>query len=194
MQNAILTANIMNTNIKIEYKDIKDFAEKELEDLFLSVEWSSGHFPEKLVVAMKNFKTVYSAWDGNKLVGMICAMDDGIMNAYVHYLLVNPEYHGKTIGRTLVEMMKQHYKDYLRIAVIAYDNEAHFYENCGFKKSTDAPYVHYIPVDLESNLIPRIHISELRSHDFFHLIENRKTSAMAGCKMSLVGFEAVCNF
>lgn len=87
---------------------------------------------------MKNFKTVFSAWDGEKLVGMVCAMDDGIMNAYVHYLLVNPEYHGRTIGRTLVGMMKEHYADYLRIAVIAYDDELKFYENCGFVKSNDA--------------------------------------------------------
>ena len=87
---------------------------------------------------MENFKTVYSAWDNDKLVGLICAMDDGIMNAYVHYLLVNPDYHGQKIGRTLVDMIKRHYEDYLRIAVIAYDNEAHFYENCGFKKSSDA--------------------------------------------------------
>ncbi|MBR4342000.1 MAG: GNAT family N-acetyltransferase [Lachnospiraceae bacterium] len=122
----------------ITYKDIRDFSEKDLEELFLSVDWSSGYFPEKLVVAMKNFKTVFSAWDEEKLVGMICVMDDGIMNAYVHYLLVNPVYHGKTIGRTLVEMVKEKYKDYLRVAVIAYDNEARFYENCGFEKSKDA--------------------------------------------------------
>ena len=122
----------------IKYKDYHDFSEKDLEDLFLSVDWSSGHFPEKLVAAMKNFKTVFSAWDGEKLVGMICVMDDGIMNAYVHYLLVNPAYHGNTIGRTLVEMVKEKYKDYLRVAVIAYDNEAHFYKNCGFEKSQDA--------------------------------------------------------
>ena len=122
----------------ITYKDIRDFSEKDLEELFLSIHWSSGHFPEKLVVAMKNFKTVFSAWDEEKLVGMICVMDDGIMNAYVHYLLVNPVYHGKTIGRTLVEMVKEKYKDYLRVAVIAYDNEARFYENCGFEKSKDA--------------------------------------------------------
>ena len=122
----------------ITYKDIHDFSEKDLEELFLSVNWSSGHFPEKLVVAMKNFKTVFSAWDEDKLVGMICVMDDGIMNAYVHYLLVNPVYHGKTIGRTLVEMVKEKYKNYLRVAVIAYDNEARFYENCGFEKSKDA--------------------------------------------------------
>lgn len=124
--------------MNIEYKDIKEFSKEELENLFLSVEWSSGHFPDKLVIAMKNFKTVYSAWDGEKLIGMICAMDDGIMNAYIHYLLVNPEYHGKTVGRTLVSMMKEHYKDYLRVAVIAYDDELHFYEQCGFVKSEDA--------------------------------------------------------
>ena len=124
--------------MSIEYKSVHDFSINELERLFLSVEWSSGHYPDKLVTAMKNFKTVYSAWDGSKLIGMICAMDDGIMNAYVHYLLVNPDYHGQTIGRTLVNMMKEHYKDYLRIAVIAYNDELNFYENCGFKKAEGA--------------------------------------------------------
>lgn len=124
--------------MNISYKDTHDFTEESLKDLFLSVDWSSGHFPEKLTVAMKNYKTVYSAWDGDKLVGMICVMDDGIMNAYVHYLLVDPEYHGNSVGRTLVEMVKEHYKDYLRICVIAYDTAVHFYENCGFEISEGA--------------------------------------------------------
>lgn len=124
--------------MNIEYKDTHDFTKEELEDLFLSVDWSSGHFPEKLVVAMKNFDTVISAYDGDKLVGMICAMDDGIMNAYVHYLLVNPAYHGNTIGRTLVAKINEKYKDYMRIAVIAYNKELHFYEDCGFEKSSDS--------------------------------------------------------
>jgi len=124
--------------MNITYKDTHVFTKKELEELFLSVDWSSGYYPDKLVAAMQNFKTVYSAWVNDRLVGMICAMDDGIMNAYVHYLLVNPEYHGQKIGRTLVDMIKQRYENYLRIAVIAYDNEAHFYENCGFEKSSDA--------------------------------------------------------
>ena len=121
--------------MNIEYKDIHEFESAELERLFLSVDWSSGHFPDKLVVAMQNFKTVFSAWDEGKLVGMVCAMDDGIMNAYVHYLLVDPDYHGKTIGRTLVNMVKEKYKDYMRVVVVAYDDELHFYEDCGFKKS-----------------------------------------------------------
>ena len=124
--------------MEIEYKDIRDFNCGELERLFCSVGWSSGSYPEKLAVAMKNFDTVCSAWDGDKRSGMICAMDVGIMNAYVHYLLVDPGYQGKTVGRTLVGMVKQKYKDYLRIAVIAYNDELSFYENCGFVKSEDS--------------------------------------------------------
>ena len=124
--------------MNIEYKDIHNFNCEELERLFLSVDWSSGHFPDKLVVAMKNFNTVYSAQDENKLVGMICVMDDGIMNAYVHYLLVAPNYHGKTIGRTLVNMVKEKYKEYMRIVVVACNDELHFYGACGFEKSENS--------------------------------------------------------
>ena len=124
--------------MNITYKEIHDFSSEELERLFLSVEWSSGHFPDKLVAAMKNFKTVFSAWDQNKLIGLICAMDDGIMNAYVHYLLVDPDYHGNTVGRTLVGLVRQKYKDYLRIAIIAYNDELAFYEKCGFVKCADS--------------------------------------------------------
>jgi GNAT superfamily N-acetyltransferase len=122
----------------IEYHDNHDFTKDELERLFLSVNWSSGHFPDKLVTAMKNYETVFSAWDGGRLVGLICAMDDGIMNAYVHYLLVDPEHQGQAIGRTLVEKVKEQYKDYMRIVVVAYEDELSFYENCGFKKKADA--------------------------------------------------------
>lgn len=124
--------------MNIIYKDIHNFDKSQLERLFLSVEWSSGHYPDKLVTAMKNFEAVFSAWDSDKLVGMICAMDDGIMTAYVHYLLVDPEYQGQHIGRELVKMVKEKYSDYLRVVVVAYDTELAFYENCGFKKSEES--------------------------------------------------------
>jgi len=124
--------------MEIIYKDIHKFNKTDLQELFLSVEWSSGHYPEKLAIAMQNFETVYSAWDGDKLVGLICAMDDGIMTAYVHYLLVNPEYHHKGIGKKLVNMVNEKYKNYLRTVIVAYNDEVGFYESCGFKKAEDA--------------------------------------------------------
>jgi len=60
------------------------------------------------------------------------------MTAYVHYLLVRPEYQRRGIGRRLVELARERYRDYLRIVVVAYDAELDFYESCGFKKARDA--------------------------------------------------------
>lgn len=124
--------------MEIKYKDTHDFNTEQLQDLFLSVEWSSGHYPEKLVIAMKNFETVYTAWDKDKLIGLICAMDDGVMTAYVHYLLVNPAYQKMGIGKQLVEKIKLKYAEYLRIVVVAYNAELGFYESCGFKKADES--------------------------------------------------------
>ncbi len=67
--------------MKITYKDTHTFSAAELEKLFGAVKWESGKYPEKLQIAMQGFKTVFSAWDGDRLVGLCCAMDDGILNA-----------------------------------------------------------------------------------------------------------------
>ena len=124
--------------MNIVYKDTKHFTAIQLERLFLSVEWASGYFPNKLTIALRNFDTVYSAWDGDKLVGLVGALDDGIMNAYVQYLLVDPAYFGNDIGKTLVSKIKQKYVNYMRIAIIAYNEEVDFYEKCGFVKNDGA--------------------------------------------------------
>lgn len=130
----------------IEYRDIKDFREKELQDLFLSVEWDSGNFPEKLKMAIKNSHRVYSAYDGDKLVGLINALSDGVMTVYFHYLLVRPEYQGQGIGKKLVDLMLEEYADFARKVVIAYDSEVEFYKKCGFEVGEDksAMFVTYL--------------------------------------------------
>ena len=111
----------------IEYKDTKEFTAEELERLFLSVKWSSGAYPERLGVG------VLSAWDGQRLVGLINVLDDSIMTAYIHYLLVDPEYQGHGIGRELTRQVLDLYKDYLRILLVSYEDGVAFYESLGFK-------------------------------------------------------------
>lgn len=118
---------------EIQYRTTKNFSEDELKDLFLSVNWSSGHYPEKLVIAMRNSSTVYTAWHEDRLVGLINVLDDNIMTAYIHYLLINPEFQGKGIGKSLVNYVKNKYRDYLRIVLIAYEKETPFYKNLGFE-------------------------------------------------------------
>ncbi|MCD8390801.1 MAG: GNAT family N-acetyltransferase, partial [Firmicutes bacterium] len=54
------------------------------------------------------------------------------------YLQVNNDYQDLGIGKNLVERIKQHYKDYLRIVIVAYNEEIGFYESCGFTKADNA--------------------------------------------------------
>lgn len=63
--------------MNIKYKKTKVFTVEELQGLFLSVEWESGNYSEKLVRAMQNSSHVISAWDGDKLVGLVRTLDDG---------------------------------------------------------------------------------------------------------------------
>lgn len=90
---------------------------------------------------MDNCETVFTAWDGNKLVGLINAIDDSELTAYVHYLCVNPKYQGLGIGKNLLNQIKEKYKDYLYIILIA-ENEGlvQYYKENGFKHM-DGRYV-----------------------------------------------------
>lgn len=101
--------------MEIEYRNTKEFTEQELQRLFLSVKWESGNYPDKLVRAMLNSTHVISAWDGNKLVGLIRALSDGETVAFLHYLLVDPAYQGHHIGDELMKRVLRYFENLLYV-------------------------------------------------------------------------------
>ena len=119
----------------IEYRNTKDFTAAELERLFLSVQWESGGYPERLVRAMKNSTHVVSAWDGAKLVGLVRALDDGETVAFLHYLLVDPAYQGLHIGDGLMKRMMSCLNGLLYVKIMPSDPKTiPFYERYGFRQ------------------------------------------------------------
>lgn len=127
--------------MSITYTNKKEFSTSDLQQLFQSVNWLSANYPERLKKALDNCETVFTAWDNSKLVGLVNAIDDGELTAYVHYLCVNPDYQGQGIGGLLLDKIKEKYKDYLYIIVIA-ENEGviKFYSQNGFQQG-DGNYV-----------------------------------------------------
>jgi len=124
--------------MSIIYKNTKELDRVRLQELFLSVKWYSAKYPAKLQAAIRNSDAVYSAWDGDVLVGLVNAISDGNLNVYFPYLLVRPEYQGGGIGKRLIELMKTNYKGYARKSVIALDEQVKFYERCGFSVANGA--------------------------------------------------------
>ncbi|MCX4378195.1 MAG: GNAT family N-acetyltransferase [Lachnospiraceae bacterium] len=120
--------------MEIIYKRDHGYSAEDVKELFLSVDWFSGQYPERLKKALDNCETVITAWTSGKLIGLINVIDDGELNAYVHYLCVNPEYQGLGIGGELLKQIKEKYREYLYLIVIA-ENERliEYYKQNGFE-------------------------------------------------------------
>ena len=122
----------------IQYTEQKVYSTEYISELFLSVNWRAGKYPEKLKRARDNCETVYSAWDDKQLAGLINVLDDGELTAYVHYLCVNPKYQGIGIGKELLKRVKEKYSHYLYLILIAETKELiQYYESQGFDNVND---------------------------------------------------------
>lgn len=124
--------------MSIHYTDERSFTAEQLEKLFLSVDWESGKYPERLKKALVNCGTVFTAWDGEELIGLANAIDDGEMTAYVHYLLVAPDHQGQGIATELLALMKKRYSGYHHFFLVAEHKDlVNFYEKQGFKEQSE---------------------------------------------------------
>ena len=122
----------------ITYTEEKKFTQDEVQNLFLSVGWISGQYPARLYKALMHSSTVITAWDNERLIGLVRLLDDSELTAYMHYVLVDPAYHGQGIAGTMIEMVKEKYKNYLYIEIMPEESKnAAFYEKHGFTLMPD---------------------------------------------------------
>ena len=119
--------------IMIKYTEEKTFTQDQVQELFKSVGWISAEYPQRLYKALMNSQTVLTAWDGDRLVGLARVLDDSELVAFVHYVLVHPEYQGQKIAGNMVEYIRDKYKNYLYIEGMPEDSKnVAFYERHGF--------------------------------------------------------------
>lgn len=60
----------------ITYTEERNFTPQQVAELFLFVRWVVGKYPDRLHKALMNSSRVISAWNGDRLVGLIRVMDD----------------------------------------------------------------------------------------------------------------------
>jgi len=124
--------------MNIHYTEEKIFTQAQIQELFLSVGWVSGQYPERLHKALMNSSTVLTAWEQNKLVGLIRVLDDSEMMAYIHYVLVHPDYQGYQIASSMINRVKEKYKDFLYIEIMPEESKnSPFYQRFGFQRMND---------------------------------------------------------
>ncbi|ETT58544.1 GNAT family acetyltransferase [Paenibacillus sp. FSL R7-277] len=129
----------VGAEMSIRYASNIEFITKEaLQELFLSVNWESGKYPNELLQAIQSSHSIVAAWDGDRLIGLVNALSDGVLTVYFHYMLIDPSYQGKGVGKKMMTTMLNRYKEYKNKVLISYPSAVDFYYKCGFSSEHGA--------------------------------------------------------
>ena len=125
---------------KIKYNcKLKKLPIEDLRRLFIAVNWSDGTENSTMI---KNFNLpfinstfVVSAWDNEKLVGVIRVLSDKIIRSNIYDLAVLPDYQNKGIGSMLLKKCLEKFPNTAWVLETTKENVS-YYEKFGFSKST----------------------------------------------------------
>lgn len=107
-----------------------------LVQLYTDANWGAyTKEPEKLVLACKNSQDVISAWDNDKLIGLIRANGDKHTILYIQDILVLKEFKRKGVGSTLLDKLLLKNQAVRQTVLLTDDSEETrgFYEAKGFQ-------------------------------------------------------------
>jgi GNAT superfamily N-acetyltransferase len=117
----------------IEVRETKDVLKSDIIEIYKANQWSSAEKPEDLFNALMNSHSFLTAWHNDKLVGLGNALSDGFLVVYYPHLIVHPAYHGKGIGKLIIDKFQTRYGNFHQQILVADGNAISFYKKCGFE-------------------------------------------------------------
>ncbi|MBQ8556449.1 MAG: GNAT family N-acetyltransferase [Clostridia bacterium] len=110
---------------------------EELKTLYKSVGWTSYlRRPDLLKEAYAHSLKALAAYDGERLIGIIRAVGDGVSILYIQDLLIHPAYQRRGLGTRLMTEMLRCFPDVNQAVLLTDETEetVQFYEAAGFQK------------------------------------------------------------
>jgi len=105
-------------------------------ELYRANKWSAAQKPNELYLALINSHSLVSAWDNDRLIGIGNAISDGHLVVYYPHLLVHPDYHGRGVGKMILNKMLEKY-GHFHMQMVTADGEAiDFYKKNGFVRAS----------------------------------------------------------
>lgn len=124
----------------LKFIDGIEFNKNDLIKLYKDVGWSAyTNDIDILIKSIKNSLKVISVWDKDVLVGLIRVVGDGYSIIYIQDILILKSYQRLGIGKKLMNIMLDEYKDVRQkvLSTDALEKNIAFYESIGFKKAQE---------------------------------------------------------
>lgn len=101
-------------------------------ELYRANHWSSAEKPDSLMAALAGSHGLFTAWEGERLLGLGNALSDGHLVVYYPHLLVHPDAQGRGVGSALLRAMTARYAGFHQHVIMADGDATGFYEKLGF--------------------------------------------------------------
>ncbi|SDN68513.1 Acetyltransferase (GNAT) domain-containing protein [Actinomyces ruminicola] len=111
-------------------------APDQIEGMFVG--WPSPPSAAQLVAVMDGSYRRVWALDGDRVVGYISAISDGVLNAFIPWLEVHPDYQGRGIGAELVRRLLAQLDDMYAVDLCCDPEMLPYYERLGFARLAGA--------------------------------------------------------
>lgn len=108
----------------------------QLEGFFVG--WPDPPLPDTHLRILNGSAFVVLALEGNRVIGYISAISDGVLSAYISSLEVLPNHQRRGVGRELVTRMKVLLEGLYMIDLLCDDHVLPFYEKLGFNAAGGA--------------------------------------------------------
>lgn len=121
--------------MKITYKYEKNINQMQLENLYNDAQWSAyTNDMNQLHQALLQSFDVVTAWHGEKLVGLVRTISDGLTILYIQDILVLQAYQNKGIASELMQVILNKHNSIRQKVLLTEDapDVRHFYEKNGF--------------------------------------------------------------
>jgi len=133
----------MTATATITYtSDLADVAADQLVGFFEG--WPTAPSPDTHLAILLSSSYAVIARDGSTVVGVVTALSDGILAAYVPLLEVRADYRGQGIGSELVRRVLAHFSDLYMVDLLCDSDLQPFYARLGFEPATGAAIRAYV--------------------------------------------------
>ncbi|MEX0813940.1 MAG: GNAT family N-acetyltransferase [Chitinophagales bacterium] len=136
--------------MSIIYKTGNEIQSDQLLALYNDAGWQAyTSSPETLQKAVSNSLFVLTAWEDEKLVGLLRMIGDGLTIIYIQDILVLKSHQRRGIGKELINRTFEKFRS-VRQKVLLTDNTPEtlaFYKNTGFKNVNDLELSAFIRIE-----------------------------------------------
>ena len=123
------------TSETISYSDTRNISLEAIRELYVANDWSAAKKPTALRNGLLNSHSLWTAWDGDRLIGLSNAISDGHLVVYYPHLLVHPAYQRRGIGSALMSRLMSMYEGFHQHILVADGEAIHFYSKLGFERA-----------------------------------------------------------